>query len=184
MTYYRVLNWKEFQICKSIGEIFWKTNKHIGLNKSTDGTFSGKTNTCIELNKSIGGSFSAKPLPCWLSQFLYMRKVKFEFKTISVHSAIPSTYLHMQKYDSLSKNVKNYVFIYLDNSLFYKLYFLFLIKKCKELRVKVGFFQKVMAKFSNLSYCHSCEPKIVCELLFPVHVIIKVLVIFWIYLAK
>ena len=128
--------------------------------------------TCIGLNKSIGGSFSPKPVPCWLSQFLYMRKVKFEFKTISVHSAIPSTYLHMQKYGSLSKNVNDYVFMNLDNSLFYKLYF-FLIKKCKELRVKVGFFQKVMAKFSNLSYCHSCEPKIVPELLFPVHVIIK-----------
>ena len=35
--------------------------------------------------------------------------------------------------------------------------------------VKVGFFQKVMAKFSNLSDCHSCEPKIVLVLLIPVY---------------
>ena len=41
--------------------------------------------------------------------------------------------------------------------------------------IKVGFFQKVMAKFSNLSNRHACEPKIVPELLFPVHVINKIL---------
>ena len=34
--------------------------------------------------------------------------------------------------------------------------------------VKVGFFQKVLAKFSNFSNCHSCESKIVPELLVPV----------------
>ena len=39
------------------------------------------------------------------------------------------------------------------------------------LTLKVGFFQKVMAKFSNLSNRHACEPKIVSELLFPVNVI-------------
>ena len=37
--------------------------------------------------------------------------------------------------------------------------------------VKVGLFQKVIAKFSNLSNRHACEPKIVSELLFPVSVI-------------
>ena len=42
-------------------------------------------------------------------------------------------------------------------------------------QVKVGFFQKVMAKFSNLSNRHACEPKIVPELLFPVHVVTKIL---------
>ena len=50
--------------------------------------------------------------------------------------------------------------------------------------LKVGFFQKVKAKFSNLSKWHSCEPKIVPELLFPVCVIDRILVIFWIHLAK
>ena len=49
---------------------------------------------------------------------------------------------------------------------------------CNEVRIprkeprdilKVGFFQKVMAKFSNLSSCHSCEPKIVPALLIPVN---------------
>ena len=49
--------------------------------------------------------------------------------------------------------------------------------------IKVGFFQKVMAKFSNLSKCHSCEPKIVPELLFPVNIINKILVNFWIDLV-
>ena len=34
--------------------------------------------------------------------------------------------------------------------------------------VKVGFSQKVMAKFFILSNCHSCEPKIVPALLIPV----------------
>ena len=42
--------------------------------------------------------------------------------------------------------------------------------------VKVGFHQKVMAKFSNLSNRHACEPKIVPELLFPVHVINRTVV--------
>ena len=37
--------------------------------------------------------------------------------------------------------------------------------------VKVGFFQKMMAKYSNLWNRHACEPKIVSELLFPVNVI-------------
>ena len=37
--------------------------------------------------------------------------------------------------------------------------------------LKVGFFEKVMAKFSNLSNRHACEPKIVPELLFPVNVV-------------
>ena len=45
--------------------------------------------------------------------------------------------------------------------------------------VKVGFFQKVMAKFFNLSKCHSCEPKIVLKLLIPVNDNIKPLVILW-----
>ena len=40
--------------------------------------------------------------------------------------------------------------------------------KCE---VKVGFFQKMKAKFFNLSNGHACEPKIVFELLFPVNVI-------------
>ena len=43
--------------------------------------------------------------------------------------------------------------------------------------VKVGFFQKVMAKFSNLSNCHSCEPKIVPALLIPVNDNNKILAI-------
>ena len=46
--------------------------------------------------------------------------------------------------------------------------------------VKVGFFQKVLAKFSNFSKCHSCEPKIVPELLIPVNNNNKILVILWI----
>ena len=37
--------------------------------------------------------------------------------------------------------------------------------------LKVGSFQKVMAKVSNLSNRHACEPKIVPELLFPVNVV-------------
>ena len=44
-------------------------------------------------------------------------------------------------------------------------------------RVKVGFSQKVMAKFSNLSNCHSCEPKIVPALLIPVNNNNKILAI-------
>ena len=44
-------------------------------------------------------------------------------------------------------------------------------------RVKVGFSQKVMGKFSNLSNCHSCEPKIVPSLLIPVNDINKILAI-------
>ena len=44
--------------------------------------------------------------------------------------------------------------------------------------LKVGFFQKVLAKFSNFSKCHSCEPKIVSEHLFPVNIINKILVLF------
>ena len=44
--------------------------------------------------------------------------------------------------------------------------------------VKVGFFQKVMAKFYNLSNRHACEPKIVSKLLFPVNCINTVQVIF------
>ena len=47
-------------------------------------------------------------------------------------------------------------------------------------KVKVGFFQKVMAKFSNLSHHHSCEPKIVPALLIPVNDNNKILAIFWI----
>ena len=39
---------------------------------------------------------------------------------------------------------------------------------------KGTFFQKVMAKFTNLSNQHTCEPKIVSELLFPVIVINKI----------
>ena len=41
-----------------------------------------------------------------------------------------------------------------------------------------------MAKFSNLSNRHACEPKIVSELLFPVNAINTIWVIFWIHLAK
>ena len=43
--------------------------------------------------------------------------------------------------------------------------------------LKVGFSQKVMVKFSNLSNCHSCEPKIVPALLIPVNDINKILAI-------
>ena len=43
--------------------------------------------------------------------------------------------------------------------------------------VKVGFFQKVTAKFSNLSKFHSCEPKIVPEILIPVNDNNKILVL-------
>ena len=50
--------------------------------------------------------------------------------------------------------------------------------------LKVGFSQKVMAKFSNLPNRHACEPKIVPELLFPVTVVDTIQVIFWIHLAK
>ena len=50
--------------------------------------------------------------------------------------------------------------------------------------LKVGFLQKVMAKFSNLSNRHACEPKIVPEHLFPVSVINKSQVTFWIHLTK
>ena len=39
--------------------------------------------------------------------------------------------------------------------------------KCE---VKVGFFQKMKTKFSNLSNRHASEPKIVSELLFPVSI--------------
>ena len=49
---------------------------------------------------------------------------------------------------------------------------------------KGRFFHKVMAKFFMLSKWHSCEPKIVPELLFPVHVVNKTLVLFWIHLVK
>ena len=41
-----------------------------------------------------------------------------------------------------------------------------------------------MAKFSNLSNRHACEPKIVPEHLFPVSVINKSQVTFWIHLTK
>ena len=44
--------------------------------------------------------------------------------------------------------------------------------------VKVGFFQKVMAKFSNLSNRHACEPKIVSEHLFLLNVINEILALF------
>ena len=47
-----------------------------------------------------------------------------------------------------------------------------------ETYVKVGFLQKVMAKFSNLSNRHACEPKIVLEYLFPVSVINELQVFF------
>ena len=43
--------------------------------------------------------------------------------------------------------------------------------------IKVGFSQKVMVKFSNLSNCHSCEPKIVPALLITVNDINKILAI-------
>ena len=58
-----------------------------------------------------------------------------------------------------------------------------------QLYIKLGilckgrFFQKVMAKFSNLSNRHACEPKIVSELLFPVKVINTIWATFWIHLA-
>ena len=44
-------------------------------------------------------------------------------------------------------------------------------------KIKVGFFQKVLAKFSNFSKCHSREPKIVPELLIHVNDNIEILVI-------
>ena len=44
-------------------------------------------------------------------------------------------------------------------------------------QVKVGFSQKVMAKFSNLSNRHGCKLKIVPELLFPVTVVDTIQVI-------
>ena len=50
--------------------------------------------------------------------------------------------------------------------------------------VKEGFFQKVMAKSSNLSNRHSCEPKIVSYLLYPVHVGDKILVLVWNHIVK
>ena len=50
--------------------------------------------------------------------------------------------------------------------------------------LKVCFFQKVMAKFSNLSNRHACEPKIVPELLFPVNVFNTIWTICSIHLAK
>ena len=48
---------------------------------------------------------------------------------------------------------------------------------------KGRFFQKVMAKFSNLSNRHACEPKIVFKLLFPVNVINTIWAIFLIHLS-
>ena len=42
-----------------------------------------------------------------------------------------------------------------------------MVKSLKKL--KVGFIQKVMAKFSNLSNRHACEPKIVSDFIFPVN---------------
>ena len=50
--------------------------------------------------------------------------------------------------------------------------------------VKVGFSQKVMAKFSNFSNCHSCEPKIVPVLLIPVNDNNIILAILWIVVVK
>ena len=44
--------------------------------------------------------------------------------------------------------------------------------------VKVGFFEKEMAKFSNLSNRHACEPKIVSEHLFLLNVINEILALF------
>ena len=59
--------------------------------------------------------------------------------------------------------------------------------KAKAMRyvyqVKLGFFQKVLANFSNFSKCHSCEPKIVSEFLIPVNDNNKILVILWIDLV-
>ena len=49
--------------------------------------------------------------------------------------------------------------------------------------VKVGFSQKVKAKFFILSNCHSCEPKIVPALLIPVKDNNKILAILWIVLV-
>ena len=40
---------------------------------------------------------------------------------------------------------------------------------CSVSPFKGSFFQKVMANFSNLSNCYSCEPKIVPALLIPVN---------------
>ena len=51
-------------------------------------------------------------------------------------------------------------------------------KKLKGQCLKVGFFQKVMAKCSNLSNRHACEPKIVPELLFPVLIVNEEIVLF------
>ena len=49
---------------------------------------------------------------------------------------------------------------------------------------KGRFFQKVLAKFSNLSKCHSCQwTKIVSELSIPVNDNNKILVILWIALV-
>ena len=42
----------------------------------------------------------------------------------------------------------------------------------------------MLAKFSNLSKCHSCEPKIVPELLIPVNDNDEILVVLWINLVK
>ena len=51
-------------------------------------------------------------------------------------------------------------------------YFTHFHKSTKSITtIKGSFFQKVMAKFSNLSNRHACEPKIVPELLFPVSVV-------------
>ena len=54
--------------------------------------------------------------------------------------------------------------------------------ECMQL-VKIGFFLKVLTKFSNFSKCHSCEPKIVPEILIPVNDNNNILVIFWIDLV-
>ena len=44
--------------------------------------------------------------------------------------------------------------------------------------VKVGFTQKVMAKCSNWSNRHACEPKIVSQFLFPLLGVIAKIVLF------
>ena len=57
------------------------------------------------------------------------------------------------------------------------------IFSCQKHVLKVGFFQKVLAKFSSFSKCHSCEPETVPELLILVNDHYKILVILWIDLV-
>ena len=80
----------------------------------------------------------------------------------------------------LACNLVIYTFGHPSNTTNFEL----LQRNCSTVYIlKVGFFQKVLAKFSTFSKCHSCEPKIVPELLIPVNDNNKILVILWINLV-